>query len=155
MANQYRYSRQSFHRAMATALGLTVIVCFLVWLFARLLGLIQAELITAISGLIFFSFCSAAMIWRYWRNDVIVAIRPDGLFDARYSSQAVPWDDIKDVRLGRAENDFQLDIYLWPDRHQGRGAEPAFSIDLQGLDAPVQQILEAVIAYRPVSVEQG
>lgn len=155
MANQYRYSRQSFNRSTLTAVGLTLIVCLLVWLFSRLLGFYRSDLITAISGLIFFSFCSAAMIWRYWRNDIVVAIRPDGLFDARYSTQAIPWDDIKDVRLGRAENDFQLDVYLWPGRHHVTDAGPAFSIDLQPLDVPAQQVVDAIVNYKPITLEES
>ena len=108
MANQYRYSSHSFNRSVLTAIGLTLIVTFLVWIFTRLMSFSHANTITIVSGLVFFGFCSAAMIMRYVRNDVVFAIRPDGLFDARYSSQAIPWDDIKDVRLERAENDFQL-----------------------------------------------
>lgn len=153
MSNQYRYSKNSFQRSLVTAVGLTLIVSFLVWLFARLLGLSHANLITFISGLIFFSFCSAAMIRRYMRSEIVVAVRPDGLFDARYSSQAVPWDDIKDVRLGRAENDFQLGVYLWPDRNKS-GKSPAFNIDLTLLDTPVDQVLEALSVYKTVSWEQ-
>ena len=155
MAKQYRYSKNSFNRSILTAAGLTLIVCFLVWLFARLLGLQQTNLITVISGVIFFSFCSAAMIWRYLRNEIVLAVRPDGLFDARYSSQAVPWDDIKDVRLERAENDFQLGVYLWPDRQKDSGGAPAFMIDLEPLDASVHQILEAVLDYKQISMEQS
>ena len=142
-----------------TAVGLTLIVTFLVWLFVRLLGLYYANTITVISGLIFFSFCSAAMIWQYMRRQVVVAVRPDGLFDARYSTQAVPWDEIKDVRLGRAENDFQLGVYLWPDKHgswhKAGAGQPDFQIDLAPLDAPVDQILQALSNYKPISMENS
>lgn len=159
MASQYRYSQSSFQRSVVTAVGLTLIVSFLVWLFARLLGLQYANTITFISGLIFFSFCSAAMIVQYVRREVVLAVRPDGLFDVRWSTQAVPWDEIKDVRLGRAENDFQLGVYLWPDRHgkdyrTGTG-QPDFRIDLAPLDAPVDQILQALSAYKPISMENA
>jgi len=155
MANQYRYSQGSFNRSVVTAVGLTIIVCFLIWLFARLLGLQQAKLITLVSGLIFFSFCSAAMIWRYLRSDIVVAIRPDGLFDARFSMEAVPWDEIKDVRLERAENDFQLGIYMWPKASAGRGDHPAFIIDISPLDASVEQIVEALAQYKSIHMTQG
>ena len=155
MANQYRYSRVSFNRSVVTAVGLTLIVSFLVWLFSRLLGLAQANTITVISGLIFFSFCSAAMIWRYLRNDVVVAIRPDGLFDARYSSQAVPWDTIKDVRLERVENEFQLGVYLWPNRQTDHDGRPAFLMDLAPLDGSVEQILQALAKHKPISIYEG
>ena len=155
MANQYRYSSNSFNRSVITAAGLTLIVCFLVWLFSRLLGLANANSITVISGIIFFGFCSAAMIWRYLRNDVVLAIRPDGLFDARYSSQAVPWDKIKDVRLERAENDFQLGVYLWPDKQTANTGRPAFTIDLMGLDGSLEQILKAVAEHKDIYMERS
>ena len=153
MTSQYRYSQNSFKRSVITALGLTLIVSFLVWLFSRLFGLRHADLITLVSGAMFFSFCSAAMIWRYVRREIVVAVRPDGLFDARHSREAVPWDDIKDVRLGRAENDFELGIYLWPDR-AAPGGGPAFTVDLSPLDAPVETVLQALSTYKQITMEQ-
>ncbi len=155
MANQYRYSRNSFNRSVVTAVGLTLIVSFLVWLFARLLGLPQANTITVVSGLIFFSFCSAAMIWRYLRNDVVFAIRPDGLFDARYSSQAIPWDQIKDVRLERAENDFQLGVYLWPGNRTAKNGAPTFTVDLSPLDGKLDQILQALAEHKSIYIQEN
>ena len=155
MASQYRYSQNSFNRSVITAVGLTAIVTFLVWLFARLIGLQHAGFITMVAGILFFSFCSAAMIWRYANNSIVLAFRPDGLFDARYSSQAVPWDDIKDVRLDRAENDFHLCIYLWPDRLINKSRAAVFNIDLAPLDASVEQILTALSAYKSIGMEQN
>lgn len=158
MASQYRYSKDSFHRSLITAIGLTLIVSFLVWLFARLFGLRHADIITAVSGTIFFSFCSAATVWRYFRQSVVFAVRPDGLFDARHSTQAVPWDHIKDMRLARAENDFQLGVYLWPDaakRPQTRNeVRPDFTVDLAPLDAPVDQIIDRLLAYKTVVLDE-
>lgn len=156
MATQYRYSRASFRTSVATAVGLTAIVSFLVWLFARLFGLAHPNWITLVSAAVFFSFCSAAMIWRYMRNEVVVAVRPDGLFDARYSGQAVPWETIKDIRLARRENEFQLEVYLWP-LSQGRSSVvlPAFTIDLAPLDAGVEAVLEALSQHKTISMEQS
>ena len=154
MTNQFRYSRTSFQRSVVTAIGLTLIVSFLVWLFSRLFGFQNANLITVVSGLIFFSFCSAAMIRRYALQEIVLAIRPDGLFDARYSSQAIPWDHIKDVRLGRTENEFKLSVYLWPDQHSDN-LNPALDIELAPLDASVENILQSLSAYKPVAMEQS
>ncbi|MEP1209593.1 MAG: hypothetical protein ABJM29_01380 [Rhizobiaceae bacterium] len=154
MANQYRYSSNSFNRSVVTAVGLTLIVTFLIWLFARLMALPQANTITIISGLVFFAFCSAAMIWRYMRNDVVFAIRPDGLFDARYSSQAIPWDEIKDVRLERAENEFQLGVYLWPRQQTGKSSGPTFTVDLSVLDGTVEQILRALAEHKQIYFQE-
>ena len=154
MANQYRYSSHSFNRSVVTAVGLTFIVTFLVWIFTRLMSFSQANTITFVSGLVFFGFCSAAMIVRYVRNDVIFAIRPDGLFDARYSSQAIPWDDIKDVRLERAENDFQLGVYLWPPNQKVATSGPTFTVDLSPLDGSVEQILMALSEHKNIYFEE-
>jgi len=159
MASQYRYSQSSFQVSVLTALGLTAIVCFLVWLFSRLAGSQNAGLITLISGCVFFSFCSAAMIWRYMRRDIIVAARPDGLFDARFSSQAVPWDAIKDLRLRRAENNFSLAVHMWPDawaRMAGLSqakAAAVFVMDLEPLDADVETVLQSIAAYKPIAID--
>ncbi len=153
---QFRYSKTSFQTSVLVALGLTLIVSFLVWLFSQLLGFAHYNVITGVSGLIFFSFCSAAMIFRYVRNEVVLAVRPDGLFDARYSEEAVPWDQIKDIRLGRQENEFQLDVFLWPmEAVTHLQAVPAFSIDLAPLDAGVETVLEAFSNYSGISVEQS
>ncbi len=139
-------------------MGLTLIVSFLVWLFSRLLGLRHADLITLISGAMFFSFCSAIMIWHYLRRAGVVAVRPDGLFDARYSTQAIPWDEIKDVRLARVENDFQLGIFLWPNFKKNKqinsGDAPEFFIDLSPLDAHPEKVLQALSEYKQIRMEQ-
>ena len=95
------------------------------------------------------------MIWRFVRNEVVVAIRPDGLFYARHSSQAVPWDEIKDVRLERAEDEFHLGVYLWPTKQTGRDSRPAFKIDLMPLDGSVEQILRAVAEHKAIYAEQS
>jgi len=95
------------------------------------------------------------MVWSYLRNEIVLAIRPDGLFDARYSAEAVPWDRIKDLRLGRVENDFHLYVYLWPDRFLRTDEKAEFVIDLASLDAGVEQILAAMNVHKPVSIPQG
>ncbi|MFD0915350.1 STM3941 family protein [Pseudahrensia aquimaris] len=149
---QFRYSQTSFRKSVLAALGLTLIVTFLVWLFAQLFGLRYYNTVTFVSGLIFFGFCSAAMIWRYLRKDIVLAVRPDGLFDARYSSEPVPWDAIKDIRLGRVENDFQLSVYLWPRELKADAEEQGFVIDLAPLDAGIEQVLDVVSGHKPVTV---
>jgi len=154
-ARKFRYSTASFRSSVFAALGLTAIVSFLVWLFAQLFGYQHYNVITLVSGMIFFGFCSAAMIWRYMRNDTILAVRPDGLFDARYSSQAIPWDEIKDIRLGRVENEFQLTVVLWPKTFERGEERPAFIVDLAPLDGGIEQVLAAMQEYKPVSIPNG
>lgn len=159
MANQYRYAKASFERSVVTAMGLTAIVSFLVWLGARLLAAAHPNWITGISALVFFAFCSAMMIWRYMRNDIVLAIRPDGLYYARHSSQAVPWEEIKDINVGRREDEFELEVTLWPRSGQPIGQQPngtrgprVFSIDLAPLDAGAQQVVDALLPYARVSM---
>lgn len=149
MQTQYRYSQAGFHRSVATAIGLTAIISFLVWLFARLAGFADAKTIASVAAVLFFSFCSAAMIWRYLRREVVVAVRPDGLLDARRSSQAMLWDDIREVRLGRAENEFRLILSVWAKSGKAKDVE----VDLSGLDADINTIIQAIAAYRPVTMD--
>ena len=108
-----------------------------------------------VSGVIFFSFCSLAMIWRYLRNDIVLVIRPDGLFDVRYSSQAVAWDEIKDIRLSRAENDFELLIYLWPDKASVEYQRAEFTIELSPLDGDVENIVLAIANYKQIHMDDS
>ena len=141
---------------VVVALGLTAIVTFLVWLFSHLFGIRQADLVTAISGLVFFGFCSATMVVRYLRRDVVLAIRPDGYFDARFHEDAVPWEQIKDIRIARQENEFHLNVYLWPNSAEWQPnatAVPTFSSELTPLDQGVTIILEAISTYIDISVE--
>jgi hypothetical protein len=152
---QYRYSKSSFQSSVLAALGLTAITTFLVWLFCRLFGLVHGNTITVISGLIFFGFCSAAMVWRYLRSDIVLAFRPDGFFDSRYSRTAIPWEQIKDIRLGRVENEFLLSVYLWPRDQRATSSDPAFVVELAPLDSGVDKILEALSAHAPISLPQA
>lgn len=153
--SHFRYSQTSFQNSVLAALGLTLIVSFLVWLFSQLLGFRHYNSITAVSAIIFFGFCSAAMVWSYLRKEIVLAARPDGLFALRYSRQAVPWDRIKDLRLGRVENDFQLYVYLWPEKLLQIDEKAEFVIDLASLDAGVDQILAALSAHKSVTILQG
>ncbi len=150
MANQYRYSKKSFRTSVTTAVGLTLIISFLIWLFSRLMSFSHPYWITFVAGGIFFSFCSAAMIYRYMREEIIVAVRPDGFFDARHSSQAVPWEQIKEVRLERQENEFQLLLQLWP---MGEAPPKLISVDLAPLDGGVENILQAIAPHARISVD--
>ncbi len=149
MAAQFRYSEDSFRSTVIAAAGLTGIVTFLVWLFARLSGSSHVMLITTIAAVTFFTMCSAAMLWRYWRGQVVLAVRPDGLFDVRIGNQALAWDDIRHMRLGRAENEFQLIVHAW----QRDGGTREFELDLAPLDADVSTIVGAIADYRPVAMD--
>lgn len=156
MRSQFRYARESFRRSVTTAVGLTMIVSFLIWLFLRLFGMTHAGFITAIAGAVFFSFCSIVMIWRYAANQVVLAVRPDGLLDRRHISEPIPWSNIKELRLLRSEDDFRVAISLWPDVRSG--AVPSdrttdYVLDLSPLDADAGHIVESLQRYKPVALD--
>ncbi len=154
MTTRFHYSQASFQANVLSALGLTALVCFLVWIFAGLAGFRHVNMITLISGLIFFGFCSAAMIFRYLNRAVIVAVRPDGLFDARYSAQAVPWEMIKEIRLARTENEYRLSVALWPKSQKQQSSAPGWDLDMAPLDGNPQTLVDAVMQYRPIVASQ-
>ncbi len=154
MRTQFRYASDNFYRSVITAVGLTAIISFLIWLFSRLLGLPNANLITTISAAVFFAFCSAGMIWRYARDEPVLAIRPDGLLDRRHRLEVVPWEEIKELRLTRAENDFGIAVHLWPRKQNNKRSGPAFVIDLQPLDSDPGTVLLALSQYKVVEEER-
>lgn len=155
--HQFRYSRSKFSIALVTSAGLTFIVTFVVHLVSRLFRLDDLWIITWSAAIIFFMFFSARALWLFLQNDVILAVRPDGIFDARLSADAVLWQDIREISLVRRENDFQLDLQLWPNptiklNEISPGARPNMKIDLSVLDAPVETIVAAVQQYAAVQV---
>ena len=149
--NQFRYHRESFQRTLAIAIGLTLAVCGLVWLLLGIYGVRQMNLLTLLTGLIFFAFISARMLARYFRNEVILAVQPTGLFDARIGDDVLPWDSIRELVLVRREQDYSLRIVLWG----SKGAKPqTHEVNLTALEGGAQPVLEAINAYRPVRVER-
>lgn len=149
--NQFRYHRESFQRTLAIAIGLTLAVCGLVWLLLGIYGVRQMNLLTLLTGLIFFAFVSARMLARYFRNEVILAVQPTGLFDARIGDDVLPWDAIRELVLLRREQEYSLQIVLWG----SKGAKPqTHEVNLTALEGGAQPVLEAISAYRPVRVER-
>ena len=148
MQTRFHYAQSSFRTDILSAAGLTLIVSCLSYLFLRLGAVSNASWWTAATALVFFAFCSAAMIVRYLRGAVVLAVRPDGLYDARHSRQAWLWSDILELELRRTENEFQLVVTTW-----GRaGKMRQKSLDLAPLDADVNTILQAISTYKPVEV---
>ena len=149
--NQFRYHRESFQRTLAIAVGLTLAVCGLVWLLLGIYGVRQMNLLTLLTGLIFFAFISARMLARYFRNEVILAVQPTGLFDARIGDDVLPWDSIRELVLVRREQDYSLRIVLWG----SKGATaPTHEVNLTALEGGAQPVLEAISSYEPVRMER-
>lgn len=149
MQTRFHYAQTSFRTHIVSAAGLTLIISCLSYLFLRLAVVSNALWVSAATALIFFAFCSLAMIVRYLRGAVILAVRPDGLYDARHSHQAWLWSDILRLELHRTENEFQLIVTIWEPKGKMRNK----SLDLAPLDADVNTILQAISAYKPVEVQ--
>ena len=143
MTRQFRYAPAAFRDTVLAALLLTGVVVFFVWLTGGLIGFRNPGQIAMVSGLVFFVFCSAATLWRYMRRAVVFAVRQDGLYDARLGAEAVPWSEIKEVVVRRAENDFHLSVALWPDVAARRG-QATIDVDLSSLDGTVDGVVEAL-----------
>ena len=146
MNHQFRYAPAAFRDTVLAALLLTGVVVFFAWLVSGLIGVRNPGQIATVSGLVFFVFCSAATLWRFLRRSVVFAIRQDGLYDARLGTQAVPWNEIKEVVIRRAENDFHLSVTLWPDVAARRGRS-VLDVDLSSLDGSVDGVVEALTAH--------
>ncbi|MDA8869967.1 hypothetical protein N9H93_01080 [Rhizobiaceae bacterium] len=145
MKTRFRHSARSFRETVISAAGLTVIVTLLAWLMLRISGAAHVWLWTGAVALIFFAFCSAAMIWRYLRDKVVLAVRPDGLFDARAGADALAWDDIRTIALTWREDEFHLSVNPWPTSQR-----TPFDIDVSALDGSVGEIVEAITVHHPV-----
>lgn len=153
-AHRFRYHRESFRRTLAIAIGLTLAVCGLVWLLLGIYGVRHMNLLTLLTGLIFFAFVSARMLAHYFRNEVILAVQPTGLFDARIGNNVLPWDAIRELVLVRREQDYSLRIVMWSGM-SGRGAkQQTHEVSLTALEGGAQPVLEAISAYMPVRVER-
>ena len=142
---RFRYSAAGFRANVVSAAGLTAIVTFLAWLFLRLFGTADTLLWTAATALIFFGFCSAAMIWRFLRRQEVVAVRPDGLLDLRVAPTACAWGDIRDIVLLWREDEFRLAVRVWPTSRR-----MDFEVDLAPLDATVGEIVDAISLHHTV-----
>jgi hypothetical protein len=152
-AARFRYSREGFRRNLAIALGLTGLVCGLVWLLLGINGSPHMTLYTLITGFVFFAFISARTLTQYFRNEVVLAVQPTGLYDARISSETIPWDAIKELVLSRAEQDYSLSIVLWPKHAMGAG-RMHFDIELTALESGSEPVLNAISQYRQIRLER-
>ncbi len=149
---QFRYSREGFRLNLIIAIALTVLICSLVWLLLGIYGSNHMNLYTAFAGLAFFAFISARMLAQYFKNDVVLAVQPTGLYDSRISSQTIPWNNIKELLLLRREQVYTLEVTLWP--VDGKASAKTHQIELSALEGGSEQILEAINAYMPIRMER-
>lgn len=157
---QYRYSVPRFRETLATAAALTAMLTGLAWMllqvFNRPLSLPAAALVATV----FFAFVSAPAIWRYWRGETVLAVLQTGLLDLRHAPEPIAWDAIREIVLRQHEDDFLLDVYLWPTQIVGRddrmsGPAPAdVTIELAPLDASLGDIFSDIEAHKPIRMER-
>ena len=151
--NRFRYSRQKFWLALVVALGLTAMVTGLTWMIFTRLGNPNANATTAIAGLIFLAFFSARMALQFIRDDVVLAILPTGIEDARWSSGLVEWERVKEITLAQRESEFEINIHLWPHHWPDENGPPTLAIDLGALESDVETIINAITVHMPVRDE--
>jgi hypothetical protein len=149
---QYRYSAPHFRRAVLAAVAMTAMVAGVVWMVTKAAARPDALFWAGAAALLFFAFISVGMLQRYARNAVVLAVRPTGLYDARYASRTIPWDEIKDIILRQHENEFELEVYLWKLRRDRNEPVADFLVDLAQLDDDPERIVNEISAYKPVSI---
>ena len=142
----YRYERRSFWLTVAIAGGLTALVTFLAWVALNVLRVPGADRWTLAVGLVFFGFCSLAMIRSYATGDTVLAVQPQGYLDTRWRPEAVPWGAIARVEMQRLETEWRVAIYLW-----GEGA-PAWVSEIASLDVDGPELAEDISRFAEVRV---
>ncbi|MEM7300609.1 MAG: hypothetical protein AAF468_05950 [Pseudomonadota bacterium] len=156
--HQFRYSRASFINALMTSLGLAALGGLVVYLFFRLGGFSYAGIATWTAGVLFFVFFSFRALWLFMQNEVVLAVRPDGLYDARLSPSHFSWEDLWEINLTRLESDYRLELRLWPKtvistskKHAGRVED--IEIETSSLDGGIEEIVAAIQKYKPVTIK--
>ena len=163
-SSQFRYSRSKFRNNLVIALALTAMVCAFTWLILGISGSPRLYLYSSVVGLVFFAFMSVTMLRQYIGDTVVLAIRPTGLYDARWSSEIIDWDRIKQINLGQREYQFILSVWLWPQKSTNvtplhnrpvpaQSSKPDFTIDLEPLDGDPSHIVSLINQHKPVTMD--
>jgi hypothetical protein len=150
--HQFRYSRSRFLTMMFASLALTAAITFTVYVLLSTFGIRQARMITYATGLIFFAFLSAGMIYQFLRKQVVLSIHQGGIVDRRYSREVIAWDNIRSINIELVEQEVHLRVNMWP---QPGGQKPPgalpFIIDLSLLDADTATIISSIERYCPIN----
>ena len=151
--HQFRYSRSRFITMMIASLALTAAITFTVYVLLSTFGVRQYKLYTYGTGLIFFGFLSAGMIYRFLRKEVVLSVHQGGILDVRHSSNVVAWDDIRRIVLERVEREERLRVWTWPHTRRSAGRdETNFVIDLSLLDGENETIIRSIERYHSVEL---
>ena len=153
-AARFRYSKSGFRRNLVIAVGLTILICMITWLILGIYGSNYMNLLTIFTGLCFFAFISAKMLAQYFRNEVVLAVQPTGLFDGRISSETIGWEKIKELVLVRREQEYSLSLILWPTGGSAKSEGKTYQIELSALEGGSEKILDAIEHYMRIRMER-
>lgn len=148
-----RYSQPKFRTTLAVAAALTAMVSGTAWMLLNAFNFAHADFYAGLTALVFFAFMSATMILRYVRNEVVLAVLPTGLFDARWQSEAVAWERIREVVARRRENEVELDVYLWRPQRDAATRVPDHVIELAPLEGDAGPTVEAIARHVRLRVD--
>lgn len=144
---ELRYSRKKFQFTLLSAILLTAMFTILAWIISSRLAGGYATIVTATVALVFFVFISFGMLSRYYRDEVVLAIRQQGFFDKRLKQKIINWEEIKEIVLLQQEREFQLEIHLWPMSNESvvsiKGKEP-LNIDLEPFEVDINDLMQAI-----------
>ena len=148
---ELRYSKSGFRHTFLIACLLTMMLTGLTWMISTVLNFKYALEFTAAAALFFFVFCSAAMIWRYYNNEIVFAVREVGLLDKRWSPSLISWDQIKEIVLLRREQEFELEVRMWPaDQNMASASK---RVNLSQFEIGIEPIVREIQKYKPVRHE--
>ncbi len=148
--HQFRYSRSRFITMMIASLALTAAITFTVYVLLSTFGVRQYKFYTYATGLVFFGFLSASMIYRFLRQEVVLSIHHGGIVDTRLSGEVIAWDDIRNLDLQLVEQELKLHLVVWPHAAIAKKGQKEFDIDLSILDANPAVVIASIERYQPV-----
>ena len=149
--HQFRYSRSRFLTMMIASLALTAAITFTTYVLLSTFGVRQYTLVTYATGLIFFGFLSAGMIYRFLRKEIILSIHHGGILDVRHSPEVLAWDDIKAIVLEQVEQEQQLRVFFWQTNNGVRQMKVANAvINIELLDGDAASVVASIERYQPV-----
>ena len=136
---------------MIASLALTAAITFTTYVLLSTFGVRQYKLITYATGLIFFGFLSAGMIYRFLRKEIILSIHHGGILDVRQSQEVLAWDDIKAIVLEQVEQEQQLRVFFWQTTNGVRQMKVANAvINIELLDGDAASVVASIERYQPV-----
>lgn len=151
--SQFKYSKSGFRNNLIIALGLTALFCALVWMILGIYGSNYMNIFTALTGLMFFAFISARTIILYFKDEIVMAVQPNGVYDRRIGDELISWDEIKELVLIRKEQDYALKIVLWPTNNNA-DTQKTYLSNLSTLQGGSEPVLNAISQFKNIRMER-